>query len=130
MEERFSAEWQAVLDYALSLEGATSDQPFEEDFVTTVLRHSDSGKWFGLLMKVHPKKVGRQGEEPLELLNLKADPEDGMVARELFDAILPAYHMNKTHWITVVLDGSVPQPFINRMIAKSYLLTKKRGERS
>jgi predicted DNA-binding protein (MmcQ/YjbR family) len=35
--------------------------------------------------------------------------------------------MNKTHWITVVLDGSVPQEFINRLVAKSYMLT--RGKR-
>ena len=129
MDEKNSPYWQEVLDFALDLEGACADCPFEEDFVTTVLRHSDSGKWFGILMRVAPQKVGRQSDIPLELLNVKIAPEDGFVARELFDSILPAYHMNKTHWVTVVLDGSVPSPFVNRMIAKSYLLTKKRGKK-
>ena len=118
----FTEQWGQVLSFAQSLPQTTSDQPFKEDFVTTVLRHRDSKKWFGLLMRVSGRKIGR-GEDPVELLNLKCAPEDGIIARELFDGILPAYHMNKSHWITVVLDGSVPQEFINRLIAKSYMLT-------
>ena len=47
-----SSLWQGVLDYAAGLEGTCFDKPFEDDFVTTVLRHSDTGKWFGLLMRV------------------------------------------------------------------------------
>ena len=120
----------AVLAFAASLPNTCIDHPFEEDFVTTVLRHKDSRKWFGILMKVDGGKIERPDLGQVELLNLKCAPEDGMIVKELFLDVLPAYHMNKTHWITVVLDGSVPRPFINRMIAKSYLLTKKRGKRS
>ena len=126
-KEIFGKQWQATREYAESLPQTAADCPFKEDFVTTVLRHRASGKWFGLLMKVPGRKVGRDTKEPLELLNVKCLPEDGIVARELFEGILPAYHMNKTHWITVVLDGSVPQEFINRLVAKSYMLT--RGKR-
>ena len=126
-EERHMGEaWQAAQSYALSLPETLADHPFDEDFETTVVRHAKSRKWFCLFMRVSARKIGREGSEPVELLNLKCAPEDGIVARELFDGILPAYHMNKTHWITVVLDGSVPQAFVNRLIAKSYLLTKGR----
>ena len=118
--------WQAAQAYATSLPEVLLDQPFQEDFETTVIRHVKSRKWFCLFMRVSAHKIGREGSEPVELLNLKCDPEDGIVARELFEGILPAYHMNKTHWITVVLDGSVPKAFVNRLIAKSYLLTKGR----
>ena len=118
--------WQDALRYGMELPGAVADHPFEEDFITTVLRHGDSRKWFALLMRVPGGKIGKSEIPFVDLLNLKCAPEDGIIARELFDGILPAYHMNKTHWITVVLDGSVPTAFCERMIAKSYMLTRRK----
>lgn len=53
-------------------------------------------------------------------INLKVDPEWRDVWRQLYPAVLPAYHMNKTHWNTVILDGSIPENEINRMILESY----------
>ncbi|MBQ8912024.1 MAG: MmcQ/YjbR family DNA-binding protein [Clostridia bacterium] len=119
-----SREWQEALSYGESLPGAVFDHPFEEDFVTTVLRHRGNRKWFGLLMRVPGRKIGRAELPFVDLLNLKCAPEDAIIARELFAGILPAYHMSKTHWITVVLDGSVPGEFRDRLMAKSYMLTR------
>ena len=121
-----SAEWQSVLDYAQALPDALADHPFERDFVTTVLRHGGSRKWFGLLMHLPGARIGRSDLPVVDLLNLKCAPEDGIIARALFDGIMPAYHMSKTHWITVVLDGSVPCEFRNRLIAKSFMLTREK----
>lgn len=53
-------------------------------------------------------------------LNLKVDPEWRDLWRKTYDAVLPAYHQNKEHWNTVVLDGSIPDDIIKRMIAESY----------
>ena len=73
---------QQVLDMALALPGAASDMPFDEDFDTTVLRHGDTGKWFGILMKVPRGKVGLSGEGVAEVLNLKCDPMLGYGLRQ------------------------------------------------
>ncbi len=120
------SEWERVLDLARNLPDGVTDNPFEEDFETTVLRHGAAGKWFGLLMKVHPKHFGREGDAPLDVLNLKIDPEESFAVRELFDSIRPAYHMNKRHWISVILDGAVPFDMTAMLLEKSYALTGKK----
>ena len=53
-------------------------------------------------------------------MNLKCDPEEAMILRDLFGAVVPGYHMNKAHWNTVYLDGSIPRGEIERMIDRSY----------
>ena len=65
-----------------------------------------------------------QGEGEVEVLNLKSDPEDSLVLFELYDRIIPAYHMNKTHWISVILDGELPKKVVCSLIDKSFYLTK------
>ena len=117
---------QLVLDYIKALAGASHDCPFEEDFDTTVLRHTSSGKWFGIIMSVSGKKIGRENAEVLDIMNLKSNPEDSMILFELYPEIIPAYHMNKTHWITVPLDGCLPRELICTLTEKSYNLTKKK----
>ena len=58
-------------------------------------------------------------------INLKCDPQEALILRDLFDAVIPGYHMNKTHWNTVILDGSIPAEEIMRMIDRSYTLVVK-----
>ncbi|MCR5743891.1 MAG: methylated-DNA--[protein]-cysteine S-methyltransferase [Lachnospiraceae bacterium] len=53
-------------------------------------------------------------------INLKCDPEKAFFWREIYKSVIPAYHQNKKHWITVVLDGSIPDSDIELMIAESY----------
>ena len=59
------------------------------------------------------------GEEPLRL-NLKCDPERAVELREEHEAIIPGYHMNKRHWNTLVLDGSLPAGLVKELIRHSY----------
>ncbi|MGJ8692086.1 MAG: MmcQ/YjbR family DNA-binding protein [Thalassotalea sp.] len=69
------------------------------------------------------KMAKGDGEEPLEYwLNLKCDPDEAIMLRDIFPAIIPGYHMNKRHWNTVILNGSVPQGEIERMIDNSFKL--------
>ena len=119
------AEWNKILEYSLNLKSTGADHPFDEDFVTTVLRHTDTGKWFGLLMMVTKSKVGLDGDGQIGVLNLKCDMEDSLIVREMFDAIIPAYHMNKNHWISVILNGTVPKDVTEALIDRSYELTAK-----
>lgn len=104
-----------VIGYALTLSGAAADSPFGNDTESVVLRHSDSGKWFGLIMLV--------GEN--YLLNLKCEPMNADFLRSVYKGVIPAYHMNKTHWNSVILGSDVPDDEIKRMIDESFYLTKK-----
>lgn len=55
-------------------------------------------------------------------VNLKCEPEEAIMLRDIFSSVIPGYHMNKTLWNTVILDGSVPQGEIERMIDNSFQL--------
>jgi predicted DNA-binding protein (MmcQ/YjbR family) len=68
--------------------------------------------------------------EDVARMNLKCDPAEALFLRDMFDAVLPGYHMNKTHWNTVILDGSIPPGEIERMIDRSYALVVKRLKRA
>ena len=79
-----------------------------------------------MVFKVAEKMFALAGLEnnPLRL-NLKCDPELALHLREVFPAVLPGYHMNKKHWNTVILDGTIPDDDICSMIDDSYELVVK-----
>lgn len=87
-----------------------------DDLDAAALRHP-SGKWFAVWMRIPRSKLGLSGNEAVEVLNLKRDPMLGLADGE---RIFPAYHMNKEHWITVLLDGSIPKEELWGLIAMSY----------
>ena len=95
------------------------DNPFS-DLSATVFRHSDSRKWFGLIMEVASSKFGLFPERKLEVINLKCDP---LEPRDKI-AVFPAYHMNKKHWISVVLENISAKRLLFLMEI-SFELTKK-----
>ena len=83
------------------------DYPFEEDFVTAVFRHAGNRKWFAIAMRIPRGKLGLAGEGLIDVVNLKVSPE--MIPSLVREAgVFPAYHMNKSHWVTVALDGTEP----------------------
>jgi predicted DNA-binding protein (MmcQ/YjbR family) len=98
--------FETLRSYLLSKPAAVETFPFDEE--TLVLKVC--GKMFALL-----NIYG----EPLRV-NLKCDPDKAEVLRELFPAIIPGYHMNKRHWNTVILDGSISDEEIFSMIDDSY----------
>jgi predicted DNA-binding protein (MmcQ/YjbR family) len=98
----------AAKTYLLSQPEAVEDYPFGPEAAVFKVRN----KIFGLLMQ-------EKGEARI---NLKCDPDEALALRDIFPSITPGYHMNKKHWNTVLLDGSVPVGEIERMIDNSYLL--------
>lgn len=105
--------------FCMSLPGVSADFPFGEE--TMVFRVM--GKIF-LLSNIF--------NVPL-CMNLKAEPEQAFLWREEYDAVQPGYHMNKKHWNTVTLNGSIPHEIVKGMILHSYErvklgLTKKQKE--
>ena len=115
-----------IVKFALSLEGAMADMPFPDDFDTTVLRHRDTGKWFGIIMHISGSKVGLSPDIKVDVMNVKCKPEDTFTAREISNGILPAYHMNKKHWISILLNGTVETDLTEALLENSYELTKKK----
>ena len=82
-------------------------------------RHPGNRKWFALVMDVPKNKLGMEGADALDVVNLKCDPIlSGSLRKE--PGIFPAYHMNKASWITVALDGSVPDDQIRMLLDMSY----------
>ncbi|MBQ8414537.1 MAG: MmcQ/YjbR family DNA-binding protein [Clostridia bacterium] len=110
-----------------------ADYPFEEDFVTGVFRHGDSGKWFAIAMNISRSRLGLSGEGSVDVVNMKCAPEVIESIAGVEPGIYPAYHMNKTHWLTVALDGSCDDATVEWLLGISYDLTrtkikaKKRG---
>lgn len=93
-----------------------------------VLRHSENRKWYALIMDVPRNKLGLNGEEYVDILNVKADPVmAGSFLQE--EGILPAYHMHKGHWISVLLDGAVPMDTVELLLHTSFELTKGKKRR-
>lgn len=107
------------VEFCKNLGGAEVDKPFNEDFEATVARHSDSKKWFALVMEYQGKNV----------VNLKCDPMESDFLRSVFKGVIPAYHMNKVHWNTVFLESDVPDEEIERLTFVSFELTDKRKKR-
>ena len=88
-----------------------------------VFRHVDNNKWFALVATLPRKILGVPGEGVVDFINLKCDKETIDFFHGV-NGILPAYHMNKQNWITVLLDGTVSEKNVKKLISMSFDLTK------
>lgn len=105
--------------------GIVQDWPWPETPEYAIFRHADNRKWFALFMTLPGTTLGLALPDPVDALNLKSDPDLIDELRHT-PGILPAYHMNKRHWLTVLLDGSCPDDRLCSLIALSYRLTAAR----
>lgn len=91
-----------------------------------VLRHSDNKKWYALIMAVPRKKLGFSDDGFTDVLNVKCPPE--MIGPLLsIKGILPAYHMHKGTWLSVLLDGSAEPGIICSLLDTSFCATASRA---
>jgi predicted DNA-binding protein (MmcQ/YjbR family) len=79
-----------------------------------------------LVFKVMGKLFALTNVQGFASINLKCDPEKGVELRERYTSVLPGYHMNKKHWITVLMDGSIPDKQVLEWIDDSYELVASR----
>ena len=101
-----------IREYCLSKSGAEETLPFGPD----TLVYKVGGKAF-LLMGID--------SEDLQF-NVKCDPEMVPELRECYPCVIPGYHMNKKHWNTIIVDGSVPVSQLKEWIDNSYKLVMKK----
>lgn len=97
-----------AISHFLSKPGAEETTPFGPD----VLVYKVGGKMFALTVP----------DEFPARINLKCDPERACALRDEYESIIPGYHMNKRHWNTLVLDGSLPTKLVRDLIDHSYEL--------
>ena len=106
-----------------------ADYPFDDDLETGVFRHTGTGKWFALAMRITADKLAAgRGKMQTNVVNLKCAPEviDSLVGVE--PGIYRAYHMNKTHWLTVAL-SECDNDTIFWLLGISYDLTRSKIKR-
>jgi predicted DNA-binding protein (MmcQ/YjbR family) len=92
-------------DYCLSKNGVTEGFPFNET---------------ALVFKVEGKMFCMTDLEGTFIVNLKNHPSRNIDLRERYSAVRPGYHMNKQHWNTVEIDGSIPDHLLRQLIDESY----------
>lgn len=101
-------DYQSARKYLLEKPEAVEDFPFAIDVAVFKVR----GKMFATLTE----------NEGRAYTNLKCDPQEALMLRDLFPEVTPGYHMNKKHWNTVRLGGDLPRGEIERLIDNSYAL--------
>ena len=114
---------QILYDYIKKKYKVSPEYPWKRYPTNAVFRHRDNRKWFALVMTVGRDKLGLAGTDYVDAVNLKVDDEffRDVILRE--EGILPGYHMNKMHWITVLLDGTVPDKEVYNLLEMSYYAT-------
>ncbi|AHF16161.1 MmcQ/YjbR family DNA-binding protein [Niabella soli] len=100
-----------IREYCLQQKGVEESFPFGPE----TLVFKVSGKIF-LLMGL--------GGDPLQF-NVKCDPDKALELRETYTAVQPGYHMNKKHWNTIIVDGTVSNKLLREWISDSYKLVAK-----
>ena len=118
---------QEFLEYCLNTYGTSPDYPFDEVFETAVLRHVDNRKWYAIVMRVSRSKFGFDSDEVIDVVNLKL-PTEMFGSFGAADGVYPAYHMNKLHWISVLLPDA-PEDIVQFLVNVSFEATKDRRKR-
>lgn len=103
----------SVLDYGLTFSDTYTDTPFHDD------------NWVLLRIRKNKKAFEWTYERDGQMcVNVKVDPQWRDFWRNAYDSVIPGWHQNKEHWNTILLDGTIPDEEIMRMIAESYDLCK------
>ena len=117
----------SFFEYCLNAYSTSPDYPFDEDFETAVLRHADNRKWYAIVMRVSRSKFGLDSDEVIDVVNLKL-PTEMFGSFGAADGVYPAYHMNKLHWISVLLPDA-PDDVVQFLVNVSFEATKAKRKR-
>ena len=118
-----------VVNYIKTAYGVDAEYLWIKTPDNAVFRNKRTNKWFGVIIgNLSKNKLGINSTETVNILNLKCDPimNFSVVDKKL---IFPGYHMNKEHWISVLLDGSVPMDELKFLIDMSYNIVNSNKSR-
>ena len=113
-----------ILEYVKNKYGTNPEYLWLKHPGFAVLRNMN-GKWYGIIMNVPADKLGLSGTDDIDIINVKCDPV--MVSSlRLRDGYLPAYHMNKENWISIIINNQISADEIKNLVDMSYeLITVK-----
>ena len=114
---------QDFLEYCLNTYGTSPDYPFDDLLETAVFRHTDNRKWYAIVMRVSRCKFGFDSDEVIDVANLKL-PTEMFGSFGAADGVYPAYHMNKFHWISVLLPDA-PEDVVWFLVNVSFEATRR-----
>jgi predicted DNA-binding protein (MmcQ/YjbR family) len=115
---------QEFIEYCFDTYGTAPDYPFDDLFESAVLRHGGNRKWYALAMKVSRRKFELDSDEVIDVVNLKL-PTEMFGSFGAADGVYPAYHMNKLHWISVLLPDA-PNDVVQFLLNASFEATKSK----
>ena len=112
-----------IINYIKNKYGDELEFLWEKSPKTAVVRRKNSNKWYAVILTLSKRKLNLDSDELIEIINLHNSPEE---IEKLIDnkRYFPAYHMNKKHWCTICLDGTVELKEIYKLIDISYELAK------
>ena len=113
-----------LMEYCERKFGTEPEAPWEDSPDAYTFKTAKRNKWYALFMTIPYKSLGLVAKGALDVVNIKLPPEKvlGLIDRVHF---YPAYHMNKKHWITIVLDKEVDEPLVQQLLEESYGLVEK-----
>lgn len=111
-----------LVEYISEKYHVDGDHPWSDEPQYTVFRHTANKKWFALIMEIPKNRLGLKEEGNIDIVNVKCDTlMIGSFRGE--KGFYPAYHMSKTNWITIALDGSADDEKIRLLLDMSYDMT-------
>ena len=111
-----------LIDYIRETYGAEPEYPWSDLPNYAVFRHANNRKWFAVIMDVPSDKLGLKGKAVKDIVNLKCDPlMAGSLTAE--KGIIPAYHMSKSRWISVLLEDLEDEEKLKVLLDISFDLT-------
>ena len=115
-----------ILEYIKDFYGVEVEFLWEATPENGALRNPKNKKWFAVLLGSLPKsKLGIKSGDKADVLNLKCDPIFNFAVVDNI-RVFPGYHMNKEHWISVLLDGSLPFEELKALVDMSYEIVDRR----
>ena len=127
----YSSQRERITQYIQAAYGTQAEYLWADSPGNAIFRHSASKKWYAAMMRVLPEKLGLAEGEALDVMDIKCSTImiGSLLATKGF---LPAYHMNKDHWISIILDGSVSDGQIIPLLELSYdsVAPKRRKKRT
>lgn len=119
-----SREAQEIISYVRKTYGDELEFLWKRSPHNGIWRRKDTNKWYAVLMIIKKQKIGLDSEEMVEIMDLRMNmaEKEKLIDKQKF---FPGFHMNKDHWYTICLDGSLPLEEIYRRIDDSYRLAKK-----
>lgn len=127
MENKIT-ERQDIFQYAKDTFGTEPEYLWRSHPNNAILRNAENEKWYAIIMDVPKNKIGLEGEERIDVLNVKCDPV--MIGSLLMnDGYLPAYNMHKGRWISIILNGTVLSDEIFWLLNISYEIISKEAKK-